>query len=172
MFLKRLERRKGRKKHTYWALVESYRTGKGSRHRVVAYLGELSKRESRIGRVIDPAWRGTDISSQDVDLSAARASRILDCRTVLPTYQASMCHATSQRHRAKGTRESVRRRTWPEGAGSMTRPTKARTATSVRPGQPRWPTGASERYDCDASPSRMMLKMSCSTGWVLTFPND
>jgi transposase len=45
MFLKRLERRKGRKKHTYWALVESYRTGKGSRHRVVAYLGELSKRE-------------------------------------------------------------------------------------------------------------------------------
>ena len=45
MFLKRLERRKGRKKHTYWALVESYRTGKGSRHRVVAYLGELSNRE-------------------------------------------------------------------------------------------------------------------------------
>jgi transposase len=45
MFLKRLERRKGRKKHTYWALVESYRTAKGSRHRVVAYLGELSKRE-------------------------------------------------------------------------------------------------------------------------------
>ena len=45
MFVKRLERRKGRKKHTYWALVESYRTGKGSRHRVVAYLGELSKRE-------------------------------------------------------------------------------------------------------------------------------
>ena len=45
MFLKRLDRRKGRKKHAYWALVESYRTGKGSRHRVVAYLGELSKRE-------------------------------------------------------------------------------------------------------------------------------
>ncbi len=45
MFLKRLERSKGRKKHTYWALVESYRTANGSRHRVVAYLGELSKRE-------------------------------------------------------------------------------------------------------------------------------
>jgi hypothetical protein len=26
MFLKRLERRKNGKKHTYWALVESYRT--------------------------------------------------------------------------------------------------------------------------------------------------
>jgi transposase len=45
MFLKRLERRKSGKKHTYWALVESYRTEKGSRHRVVAYLGELKKSE-------------------------------------------------------------------------------------------------------------------------------
>mgnify|MGYP003809216507 CR=1 FL=1 len=45
MFLKRLERRKSGKQHTYWALVESYRTEKGSRHRVVAYLGELKKSE-------------------------------------------------------------------------------------------------------------------------------
>jgi transposase len=43
MFLKRLERRKNGKKHTYWALVESIRTARGSRHRVVAYLGELKK---------------------------------------------------------------------------------------------------------------------------------
>ena len=45
MFLKRLERRKNGKKHTYWALVESIRTAKGSRHRVVAYLGELKTSE-------------------------------------------------------------------------------------------------------------------------------
>jgi hypothetical protein len=45
MFLKRLERRKSGKGHTYWALVESYRTAGGSRHRVVAYLGELRKSE-------------------------------------------------------------------------------------------------------------------------------
>ncbi len=45
MFLKRLERRKNGKKHTYWALVESIRTERGSRHRVVAYLGELTKGE-------------------------------------------------------------------------------------------------------------------------------
>ena len=61
MFLKRLERRKGRKKHTYWALVESYRTGKGSRHRVVVYLGELSKREKsgweQLGRRLDGKGR-------------------------------------------------------------------------------------------------------------------
>ena len=45
MFLKRLERRKNGKGHTYWALVESIRTARGSRHRVVAYLGELRKSE-------------------------------------------------------------------------------------------------------------------------------
>jgi len=45
MFVKRLERRKNGKGHTYWALVESYRTAGGSRHRVVAYLGELKKSE-------------------------------------------------------------------------------------------------------------------------------
>ena len=43
--MKRLERRKNGKGHTYWALVESFRTAKGSRHRVVAYLGELQKSE-------------------------------------------------------------------------------------------------------------------------------
>jgi len=45
MFLKRLERRKSGKGHTYWALVESFRTAGGSRHRVVAYLGGLKKSE-------------------------------------------------------------------------------------------------------------------------------
>ena len=58
MFLKRLERREGRKKHTYGALVESYRTDIGSRHRVVAYLGELSKRDkSEWGQTGDSAAR-------------------------------------------------------------------------------------------------------------------
>ena len=41
MFLRRCNRRKAGKTHTYWALVESYRTAQGSRQRVVAYLGEL-----------------------------------------------------------------------------------------------------------------------------------
>jgi transposase len=56
MFLKRCERRKGGKKHTYWVLVESYRTPRGSRHRVVAYLGGLSRGESsgwtQLGRTL------------------------------------------------------------------------------------------------------------------------
>jgi transposase len=45
MFLRRCLRRKNGKTHTYWSLVESYRTGRGSRQRVVAYLGELKRGE-------------------------------------------------------------------------------------------------------------------------------
>lgn len=45
MFLRRCERVKNGKKHVYWALVESIRTAKGSRQRVVAYLGELKAGE-------------------------------------------------------------------------------------------------------------------------------
>ena len=45
MFLRRYERRKSGKRHTYWALVESIRTARGSRQKVVAYLGELKKSE-------------------------------------------------------------------------------------------------------------------------------
>ena len=39
MFLRKLQRRKNGKNHVYWALMESYRTPKGPRNRVVAYLG-------------------------------------------------------------------------------------------------------------------------------------
>ena len=45
MFLRRCNRRKNGKEHTHWALVESYRTARGSRQRVVAYLGELKDNE-------------------------------------------------------------------------------------------------------------------------------
>ena len=41
MFLKRMTRRVNRKRFTYWALVESVRTQRGPRQRVVAHLGEL-----------------------------------------------------------------------------------------------------------------------------------
>ena len=57
MFLRRFRRRKNGKPHTYWALVESYRTAKGSRQRVVAYLGELAAEEqdgwSKLGSHLD-----------------------------------------------------------------------------------------------------------------------
>jgi transposase len=57
MFLRRYQRHKNGKPHTYWALVESYRTAKGSRQRVVAYLGELAAEEhdgwSKLGSHLD-----------------------------------------------------------------------------------------------------------------------
>jgi transposase len=47
MFIKRCTRRKNGKHHTYWQLVESYRTARGPRHRTVAYLGELDPCEKK-----------------------------------------------------------------------------------------------------------------------------
>jgi hypothetical protein len=56
MFLRRYERRSGGRRRTYWALVESVRTGRGSRQRVVAYLGELRRSEqsgwAQLGRTL------------------------------------------------------------------------------------------------------------------------
>jgi len=61
MFLRRYERRKGGKRHVYWALVESYRTAKGSRQRVVAYLGDLKASErsgwAHLGKRLAPSER-------------------------------------------------------------------------------------------------------------------
>jgi len=61
MFLRRCQRRKDGKVHTYWALVESYRTKKGSRQRVLTYLGELQPSErngwAELGRRLDRKQR-------------------------------------------------------------------------------------------------------------------
>ena len=47
MFLRRCFRTTNGKRYAYWALVESYRTERGPRQRVVARLGELDERERR-----------------------------------------------------------------------------------------------------------------------------
>ncbi|HKQ10657.1 MAG TPA: IS1634 family transposase [Rhizomicrobium sp.] len=55
--MRRYERRKNGKGHVYWALVESIRTAQGSRQKVVAYLGDVKKREqsgwAALGRRLD-----------------------------------------------------------------------------------------------------------------------
>ena len=48
MFVRPCYRRKDGKRHAYWALVESYRTERGPRQRVVAYRGRLDE-EGRLG---------------------------------------------------------------------------------------------------------------------------
>jgi len=41
MYLRRCYRHKDGKRHSDWDLVESYRSSRGPRQRVVAYLGEM-----------------------------------------------------------------------------------------------------------------------------------
>ena len=48
MFVRPCFRMKDGKRHAYWAFVESYRTERGPRQRVVSYLGRLDE-EGRLG---------------------------------------------------------------------------------------------------------------------------
>jgi transposase len=48
MFIRPCYRTVGRKRHAYWALVESVRTPRGPRQRVVAYLGQMDE-SGRLG---------------------------------------------------------------------------------------------------------------------------
>jgi len=95
MFLRRCRRSKSGKQHSYWALVESYRTARGSRQRLVAYLGELQGDQSsgwvQLGRRLDGRSRPArclfdpphyDEPDEDepveVDLKGVRLERIRD----------------------------------------------------------------------------------------------
>ena len=95
MFLRRYQRRSGGRRRTYWALVESVRTGRGSRQRVVAYLGELARSEqtgwAQLGRNLSGKQRPSpslfdpphyDEPADDepvlVDLRGVRLERLRD----------------------------------------------------------------------------------------------
>jgi NAD(P)-dependent dehydrogenase (short-subunit alcohol dehydrogenase family) len=43
MFIRPCYRQKNGKRHGYWALVESYRTCRGPRQRVISYLGQMEE---------------------------------------------------------------------------------------------------------------------------------
>ena len=95
MFLRRCERKKNGKQHTYWALVESYRSARGSRQRVVAYIGELKANEQngwvQLGQRLDKKSRPQpslfdppyyddpiDQESVEVNLKGIRLERLRD----------------------------------------------------------------------------------------------
>src|SRR5947208_15232747 len=48
MFVRRCYRQKDGKRHAYWAVVESFRSARGPRQRVVAWLGDVQESE-RVG---------------------------------------------------------------------------------------------------------------------------
>ena len=78
MFIRPYYRKKDGKRHAYWALVESYRTERGPRQQVVAYLGQLDEKgrlgvkraaegkRSRQKKLID------DIQPEWVEIDASR----------------------------------------------------------------------------------------------------
>ena len=95
MFLRRCKRKKNGKQHIYWALVESYRTARGSRQRVVAYLGELKSNEqngwAQLGQRLDKKSRPqpslfdppyyddpTDEEPVEINLKDVRLERLRD----------------------------------------------------------------------------------------------
>lgn len=95
MFLRRCLRKKNGKPHTYWALVESYRTARGSRQRLVAYVGDLKKSEqsgwAQLGRRLEGPARPSpslfdpphdqdpeETESIEVELKGVRFERLRD----------------------------------------------------------------------------------------------
>lgn len=82
MFLRQCYRTKNGKRHAYWALVESYRTARGPRQRVVAYLGEMdtsgrlgvkeaaegkSTRQEKLFEKEKPRWVEVDVNKVRVE---------------------------------------------------------------------------------------------------------
>jgi hypothetical protein len=47
MFIRRIKIKKSGKNHYYWALVESYRTERGVRQRIVGYIGDVTGRKAK-----------------------------------------------------------------------------------------------------------------------------
>jgi transposase len=63
MYIRKTTRVKDGKSHCYWALVESYRTERGPRQRVVAWLGEMDK-AGRLG--VENFTKGSDCFQQNL----------------------------------------------------------------------------------------------------------
>lgn len=90
MFIRQCYRRKNGKRHAYWALVESYRTSRGPRQRIVSYLGEMDA-QGRLGIQQAATGQGkqyqhqlfTDVTPQwaEVDTSRIRVERCVDFGT-------------------------------------------------------------------------------------------
>ena len=83
MFIRPCYRQKNGKRHAYWALMESYRTERGPRQRVVAYLGQLDEpqrlgvkeaaegqqggRQKRLFNDVRPQWVEVDVKRVRVE---------------------------------------------------------------------------------------------------------
>jgi transposase len=84
MFIRPCYRLKDGKRHAYWALVESVRTARGPRQRVVAYLGQASPQRRRGVKRAAGAGDGLSLLEEpdaqwvEVDARRVRLERCLD----------------------------------------------------------------------------------------------
>jgi hypothetical protein len=74
MYLRRCYRARDGKRHAYWALVQSVRTAKGPRQKVVAYLGDLDE----AGRLGVQAAVGVDGSEPQGELFGKPPARYVE----------------------------------------------------------------------------------------------
>jgi len=87
MFIRPITVKKNGKRHAYWALVESYRTPRGPRQRIVSFLGEMDAR-GRLGVRQTAVGQGRqyqhrlfdDVKPQwvEVDAQGIRVERCID----------------------------------------------------------------------------------------------
>ena len=69
MYLRRCYRNKDGKRHGYWALVESYRSSRGPRQRVVASLGEMDAADRLEAAIAELILEGKSVT---YDMKPAR----------------------------------------------------------------------------------------------------
>ena len=97
MFIRPCYRKKNGKRHAYWALMEWYRTQRGPRQRIVAYLGQLDEShrlgvknaaegnpETRQKQLFDdtrPQWVEVDVKRCALKIAATLAGRGWDCNS-------------------------------------------------------------------------------------------
>ena len=80
MYIRRCSRRKAGKEHVYWQVVESYRTPRGPRQRVVTYLGDMDQvgrvgvASAAVGRagLLQPGLLGEEPTPEWVEVDASR----------------------------------------------------------------------------------------------------
>ncbi len=85
MFIRPCYRQKDGKRHAYWSLVESYRSERGPRQRVVAYLGRLDE-EGRLGVQQAATPESSDDRQQQRLAFAEEASCALDDAAAQPRW--------------------------------------------------------------------------------------
>lgn len=88
MYLKRCGPSKSENEHLYWELVESYRTERGPRQRVVAYLGDINQSECQgMKRAVEEKkgyWQSRLFDAEgepewvEVDTKRVRVARVRD----------------------------------------------------------------------------------------------